>query len=104
MFLGKVIVPAHIFFAPVLLVRLASGPVVPPICHIVGGQRIEFGQERTRSQVITVGETAWNDQKSVVKQAFRSLEQMVDVEQIGLKTDLATCMGCLAIAVNAGGT
>jgi hypothetical protein len=53
------------------------------------------------TQVVTVGEAAWNDEKGVVEQGLRGLEQSVDMNKIGLEPDQAACMGGLTITVDA---
>src|SRR6266566_10110402 len=62
-----------------------------------------FGEQRARAQIIPVGKSAWNNQEIVVEQEVRSLQQLVDVQEIGGEAHEAAGLGGLAVAVDAGG-
>src|SRR5215469_18451567 len=61
-----------------------------------------FGEQRACSQVVPVGKSAWNDQEIVVKQEIRSLQQLVDVQEIGGEAYETAGPGGLTVAVDAG--
>src|SRR5438105_365106 len=62
-----------------------------------------FGEQHARSEVVPVGKPAWNDQEIVVEQQVRSLQHLVDVQEIGGEAHETAGPGGLAVAVDAGG-
>src|SRR5690348_17218563 len=51
-----------------------------------------FCQQGTRSQVIAIGEAAWNNQKVKVEQALRLRDKLVDMQEMRFKSGQATGM------------
>src|SRR6266851_6683014 len=61
-----------------------------------------FGEQRASAQVVPVGKPAWNNQEIVVEQEIRSLQQVVDVQEIGGEAHEAAGLGGLTAVVDDG--
>src|SRR6266487_5216085 len=59
-----------------------------------------FCQQRTRSQVIAIGEAPRNYQKMVIQQRLRSVEELIDMYKIGIATDQTASLSRLTVTVN----
>jgi hypothetical protein len=63
-----------------------------------------FGEECSRPQIITIGKSARKNEKGIVQQGLGGLEELIDMDKIGVKTCHAAGMSSLTVAINTGGT